>query len=30
MLSDLTAKDKIVHSDFYNNFGDLYDDSDLS
>ena len=30
LLSDLTASDKTVHADFYNNFGDLFDDNDLN
>ena len=29
LLSDLTASDKTVHADFFNNFGDLFDDNDL-
>ena len=29
LLSDLTASDKTVHAEFFNNFGDLFDDSDL-
>ena len=29
LLNDLTASDKTVHADFYNNFGDLFDDNDL-
>ena len=30
LLSDLTANEKTVHADFYNNFGDLFDDNDLN
>ena len=30
LMNDLNASDKMVHADFYNNFGDLFDDSDLS
>ena len=29
LLNDLTASEKTVHADFYNNFGDLFDDNDL-
>ena len=29
LLNDLTNSDKTVHSDFPNNFGDLFDDDDL-
>ena len=29
LLNDLTNSDKTVHADFYNNFGDLFDDNDL-
>jgi len=29
LLSDLTASEKTVHADFYNNFGDLFDDNNL-
>ena len=29
LLNDLTASDKTVHADFFNNFGDLCDDDDL-
>ena len=29
LLSDLTASDKTVHAEFFNNFGDLFDDNDL-
>ena len=29
LMSDLTASDKTVHADFFNNFGDLFDDNDL-
>jgi len=30
LLSDLTANEKTVHADFYNKFGDLFDDNDLN
>jgi len=30
LLYDLTANDKTVHGEFYNSFGDLFDDNDLS
>ena len=30
LLSDLTANEKTVHADFYNKFGDLFDDTDLN
>lgn len=29
LLSELTANERTVHADFYNNFGDLFDDKDL-
>jgi len=29
-LMDITASEKAVHSDFYNKFGDLFDDEDLN
>lgn len=29
LLVDLTASEKTVHSDFFNDFDDLYDDDDL-
>ncbi|XP_023017523.1 COP9 signalosome complex subunit 9 [Leptinotarsa decemlineata] len=29
LLMDLTANDKAVHADFFNDFIDLYDDDDL-
>lgn len=28
-MMDLTANDKTVHHDFYNNFGDLFDEDAL-
>ena len=30
LLSELTANERTVHADFYNNFGDLFDDKDLN
>ena len=30
LLSELTASEKTVHADFYNGFGDLFDDNDLN
>ena len=30
LLAGLTASEKTVHADFYNGFGDLFDDDDLS
>jgi len=27
LMSDLTANEKTVHADFYNKFGDLFDDT---
>lgn len=30
LLMDLTANEKAVHSDFHNDFDDLFDDEDLS
>ena len=30
LLSELTANERTVHADFQNNFGDLFDDSDLN
>ena len=30
LLAELTASEKTVHADFYNGFGDLFDDDDLS
>ena len=30
LLSELTSNDRTVHADFQNNFGDLFDDNDLS
>jgi hypothetical protein len=30
LLSELTANERTVHADFYKNFGDLFDDKDLS
>ncbi|XP_050308368.1 COP9 signalosome complex subunit 9 [Anthonomus grandis grandis] len=29
LLNDLTANEKAVHGDFFNDFDDLYDDDDL-
>jgi len=29
LLIDLTANEKAVHADFFNDFDDLYDDDDL-
>ncbi|XP_017753517.1 PREDICTED: myeloma-overexpressed gene 2 protein homolog [Eufriesea mexicana] len=29
LLVDLTASEKAVHADFFNDFNDLYDDDDL-
>jgi hypothetical protein len=29
LLSDLTANEKTVHADFYNSFGDIFDDNNL-
>ncbi|XP_072767851.1 COP9 signalosome complex subunit 9 isoform X2 [Anoplolepis gracilipes] len=29
LLVDLTASEKAVHADFFNDFGDLFDDDDL-
>ncbi|XP_034172866.1 COP9 signalosome complex subunit 9 isoform X1 [Osmia lignaria lignaria] len=29
LLVDLTASEKAVHADFFNDFDDLYDDDDL-
>ena len=29
LLSELTNSDRTVHADFYNNFGDLFDDKNL-
>ncbi|XP_077965459.1 COP9 signalosome complex subunit 9-like [Styela clava] len=29
-MVDITANEKAVHSDFYNNFEDLFDDEDLN
>ncbi|KYM79628.1 hypothetical protein ALC53_09936 [Atta colombica] len=29
LLVDLTASEKAVHSEFFNDFDDLYDDDDL-
>lgn len=29
-LMDITATEKAAHSDFYNKFGDLFDDDDLN
>ncbi|XP_008469113.1 COP9 signalosome complex subunit 9 [Diaphorina citri] len=29
LLMDLAANEKAVHNDFFNNFGDLFDDEDL-
>ncbi|KAJ8920644.1 hypothetical protein NQ315_004783 [Exocentrus adspersus] len=29
LLMDLTANEKAVHADFFNDFEDLYDDEDL-
>jgi len=28
-LMDVTQNEKIAHTDFYNSFGDLFDDEDL-
>lgn len=28
-MMDVAANEKVVHSDFYNNFEDLFDDEDL-
>lgn len=30
LLMDLAANEKAVHSDFFNDFDDLFDDEDLS
>ena len=30
LLSELTANERTVHADFYNSFGDLFDDKDLN
>lgn len=30
LLMDLTANEKAVHADFFNEFEDLYDDDDLA
>ena len=30
LLAELTASEKTVHADFYNGFGDLFDDDDLN
>ncbi|PIK44239.1 Myeloma-overexpressed 2 protein [Apostichopus japonicus] len=30
MMMDLAANEKAVHSDFFNDFEDLFDDDDLS
>ena len=29
LMSELTSSDRTVHADFYNNFGDLFDDKNL-
>lgn len=29
LLMDITAIEKVVHADFFNDFDDLYDDDDL-
>ncbi|XP_037950172.1 COP9 signalosome complex subunit 9 [Teleopsis dalmanni] len=30
MLMDIATNDKQVHADFYNDFGDLFDDSEVT
>ena len=29
LMSELTSSDRTVHANFYNNFGDLFDDKNL-